>query len=397
MDTNREGDSWGQLLSDFGIEDAVQEQEDAFTPEEPKAESRAEGTENSTESSAPEEKKTVEKKSMFSRFPKINFFGTPPEVSLDSVIEGSKSPALGGKAFIDNTLEKMPISQERKDFQKKDRQEQDAVQEPNAWSAVASQIGMLASGGDSTATTEERPARRAVVSIFDDPVQESEEFRALKDLMGEQPRREEEPRRETFRDEESGSRRRRGRGHRNPQTEERGSKEVQGRGARYRPPIEVDDLPDADFEKSDFEIMDNDVPATPGRGRRGARYSGGGYSDSGRGVGRESAREEVSGEEWSEIDAALQSGRGTPAPRRGRHQRHDNPRHDNQRYDNPRHDKRQRQERRVEPAMNREPFDGGETPIVTIHGDTPSWDDAVGDIIAGNIARHRAHTGRGRR
>ena len=138
---NAEGDSWGQLLSDFGIEDnapdEIQLGEPAAVDKQPA---------ELPESAEPQEPK--EKKSVLSRFPKINFFGTPPEISLDAVIEGTKSPSICGKAFTDNKLEQMPVSQERIDRQKKRRPEKEVMDIPDAWTTVASQIDVLASGGD---------------------------------------------------------------------------------------------------------------------------------------------------------------------------------------------------------------------------------------------------------
>ena len=383
---NMGSDNWGQLLSDFGIED--QTPAEVTPPETPKVsepsgmpERSPKGTralpesapsaEIPGESSAPKEKKSI-----FSRFPKMNFFGAPPEVSLDSVIEGVKSPSLGGKAFTDNKMEKMPISQERTDRQKKNRRESEPVDEPadesNAWSAVASQINALASGGDLKPKTEKRPAKRSVSSMFDDPVPESEESRALKNLMGEQPNRR-GSRRDAFLEEESGSRQREERGRRKPQSEER--EEFRGRGSRYRPPVEVDDLPE-----SDFEPVEDETPRTQGRGRRGSRYPEKNYRD------REPIRDEAPQEEWSEVDAALQAGRNDfpqQGERGGRRQRYD---------------KRRGSGRMEESRMDREPLsDDEDSGVVAVHGNIPSWDDAIGGIIMDNISKHRGHSGRSRR
>jgi hypothetical protein len=371
---NTEGDSWGQLLSDFGIED--QRQEEPALSEEPKAvepDDFGAGLTDSKAETATESPKPKEKKSILSRFPKINFFGTPPDVSLDSVIEGTKSPSLGGKTFTDNKLEKMPVSQERTDRRKKGFQEKEAIKEPSAWSTVASQIDVLASGQDEKSKPGERPARRAVVSMFDEPVPESEEFRAAKNLMEEQPRRD-ESHREAFFEEEASSRQR-GRGRRSPEPEER---ETRGRGSRYKPPVEVDDLPEPDFEP-----VDDEPPRTRGRGRRGSRYDNGGYRE------REpiQIQDEVQQEEWSEVDVALQEGRG------GRQQRNDKRR------------RPERPERTARPVRDRESVsDDNDSGTVAFLGDVPSWDEAIGDIISGNISRHKSHSsserassGRGRR
>ena len=340
--THSEDDSWGQLLSDFGIEDHVQEEAASPEPTAPVDE----------ESSRPKEKKSI-----LSRFPKINFFGAPPAVSLDFVIEGAKSPSLGGKGFTDNKLEKMPVSQERTDRQKKDKREKEPG--ADAWSTVASQIDVLASGKEEKAELEDRPSRRVVTSIFDDPVPESEELRAVKNLMGDQPRREES---DAFFEEESDFRQR-GRNRRGSPPEER---ETRGRGSRYKSPVEVDDLPE-----SDFVPVDEEPPRARGRGRRGSKHDGGGYRD------REPIREEAPQEEWSEIDVALQTGRG------GRQQRNDQRRH---------------QQRAEKPVIDHERFsdeeDGG---VISVHGDVPSWNDAIGDIISGNITRHKGHSNHGRR
>ena len=384
---NAESDNWGQLLSDFGIED--QTPEDVTPPEIPRAiessgmpERSSQGArtlpkpvssgdsapEVSDESPAPKEKKSI-----FSRFPKMPFFGAPPEVSLDSVIEGVKSPSLGGKAFTDSKMEKMPVSQERAERHKKNRREEkESTDEPNAWSAVASQIDALVSGGDLKTKTKEQPAKRPVSSMFDDPVPESEESRALKNLMGEQPNRR-ETRRDAFLEEESNSRQR---GRRNPQSEER--EEFRGRGSRYRPPVEVDDLPE-----SDFEPVEDEMPKTRGRGRRGSRYPEGNYRD------RDSIREIAPQEEWSEVDAALQAGRND-SPRGDRDGRR-------QRYD-----KRRGAERMEESRMDREdrePLSEEDSGIAVVLGNIPSWDDAIGGIIMDNMSKHKghSHSGRGRR
>jgi len=331
-------DNWGQLLSDFGIEDK--------TPDEPVAPAETVESLDREAEVTDDLSKPRDKKSIFSRFPKINFFGAPPEVSLDSV-------SLGGKTFTDNKLEKMPLSQEWTD-----RQEKDAV-DSNTLSAVASQIDSLASG--------ERPAKRQASSMFDDPVPESEEFRVLKDIMGSPARRE-----ETHRDDlpEETDSWRRGRGGQTPQPKER---EIRGRGSRYKPPVEIDDLPE-----SDFEPVDDEMPRTPRRGHRGSRHAGSNYRD------REPIQDDVPQEEWSEVDAALQ-GRDESGRRGGGGRR-------------PRYDKRRGPERTERPVYDRESSDIEESGIVAVHGDVPSWDEAIGDIIAGNIVRHKNHSGsRGRR
>jgi len=362
---NTENDSWGQLLTDFGIEDK--------TPEEPiesveVSDSEAEVADESSESK--------EKKSIFSRFPKINFFGAPPEASLDSVIEGVKSPSLGGRTFTDNKLEKMPLSQERAD-----RPEKKVAADPDAFSAVASQIDALASREDAPTRSGERSAKRQVSSMFDDPIPESEEFRALKGIMGEPPppSREEpaygETRRDPFVEEETDTWQR-GRGRGRPKPQPREDREVRGRGARYRPPVEVDDLPETTFEP-----IDDEMPRARGRGRRGSRYAGDdNYRD------REPIQDDLPQEEWSEVDAALQ-GRSEPAQRGGRRQRYDSRRGP------------ERRERTERPAFDRdrEPSDMEESGIVSAHGNVPSWDEAIGDIITANIARHKSFSGKGRR
>ncbi|MDR0328964.1 MAG: hypothetical protein LBI05_11780, partial [Planctomycetaceae bacterium] len=138
---NAESDNWGQLLSDFGIEDKninneipdnvpppervsrPEKSKPAVEPELTGADNFGVGLVDFDRETTDESAKQKEKKSIFSRFPKMNFFGAPPEVSLDTVMEGVKSPSLGGKAFTDNKLEKMPLSHERTDRQQKNRQE----------------------------------------------------------------------------------------------------------------------------------------------------------------------------------------------------------------------------------------------------------------------------------
>ena len=371
---NTEGDNWGQLLSDFGIED--QTQEEAAVPEESiKSEPDDFGTgltdakmEISDEPSKPKEKKSI-----LSRFPKINnFFGVPPQVSLDSVIEGVKSPLLGGKTFTDNKLEKMPITQERRD-----QQEKNVAQSSEALSAVASQIDVLASGEATKAKPAERPSRRSSLSMFDDPIPESEEFRALKDLMGEQVGQEGQHK-TAFLEEEPNSRHR-GRGRRQSPPEDVAKREVgeRGRGSRYKSPVEVDDLAEPDFEPVDEMPVDRSRE----RGRRGSKYDGGSRNDRERGDRKR--EQNVPQEEWSEVDAALQARQDEPVQRGGRYQRDE------------RHDKRRRPERSERPAANRDVSDSEDGGIVAVHGDIPSWDDAIGDIVAGNIARHKGFSDRG--
>jgi len=383
---NTEGDSWGQLLSDFGIEDK--------TPQEAveTVEARDSGKVSVSDAEiADESSESKERKSIFSRFPKINFFGAPPEASVDSVIEDVKSPSLGGRAFTDNKLERMPLSQERAERQEKRVAASPGAASPDAFSAVASQIDALASREEAPTTSRERPAKRHVSSMFDDPIPESEEFRALKNIIGEPPRRDEpvrdETRRNAFHEDETDTWQR-SRGRPKPQPREdrevhresyrereevRG--EVRGRGTRYRPPVEVDDLPETNFEPID----DDDMPRTRGgRGRRGSRYAGDNYRD------REPIQDDLPQEEWSEVDAALQ-GRSEPVQRGGRRQRHDKRRGP------------ERPERQERPALDREHSDIEESGIVAVHGNVPSWDEAIGDIIASNIARHKSHSGRGRR
>jgi hypothetical protein len=373
---NTDSDSWGQLLSDFGIEDKKQ-RETAGQPEGSPAPTA------SNEEVGDDSAKPKEKKSMFSRFPKINFFGAPPEVSLDSVIEGTKSPTLGGKAFTDNKLEKMPLSHERTD-----RREKHSADIPDTLSVVASQIDTLASGRDTRAKSAERPSRRHVDSMFDDPVPESDEARALKNIMGKQSSPT-ETHRSAFLEEESDSRSR-GRGRRQHQPEEkREDRGGRGHHSRYKPPVEVDDLPETDFEPVD-ELPRDHEPQEHGRGRRGSRYAGGGHGGH-RDRGREPIHDDGTQEEWSEVDAALQQAdrgrRGEPRHRGGRQQ---------QRYDN-----RQRPERPEKP-IDRQPLEE-DGDVVMTHGSVPSWDEAVGDIVASNIARRKGsqsgggHSGRGRR
>jgi len=382
---NAESDSWGQLLSNFGIEDRIQEDttkseelktvEPAETVKQPKVSSKSTespefgaGLIDSEAEDTDESTQPRGKKSIFSRFPKINFFGAPPEVSLDSVIEGVKSPSLGGKAFTDNKLEKMPLSQEWTD-----RQGKNNVAEP-ALTAVASQIDVLASGRDTKAKPGDRPAKRNVSSMFDEPIPVSEEERALKDIMGEPPRREEsnreEIRRDAFLEDEADTWQHGGRGRQKPLPKE---KAVRGCGSRHRPSFEENN-----FVETDFEPVDDEAPQTRGRGRRGSRYAESNYRD------REPIQDDAPQEEWSEVDAALQAGRRSEPVQRERGARR------------PRYDKRQRPER-MEPAFDREASNIEDTDIVAVHGNVPSWDEAIGDIVAANIARHKSYSGRGRR
>ena len=417
MNENTDGDSWGQLLTDFGIEDGKTEDKKI---EESGGQLAAVGAELADAAEPPKQK---EKKTIFSRFPKINFFGTPPEVSLDSVIEGVKSPSLGGKAFADTKLEKMPLSDERTDRQEtrqenrqenrhgKSRHEKKPTGESHVWSTVASQIDTLASGKETTtpvtANQPEHTSKRRVVSMFDDPIPESDEARALKNLMEEQPQREGRHSRD-FLEEESDSRPR-GRGHRHssPRQPEPEEKEIRGRGSRFKPPVEADDFPEEDFEPIGEEPRE--------RGRRGSRSVGDTHRGRGRiheNVRRDDVRDDVHNdvheEEWSEVDAALQyadrgTGRGERTQRDGRRQRHDNrqydeQRSDDQRYDHQRYSSQQKPERREEPTLDRKSLDEEDNGMVMVHGSIPSWSETIGDIVLGNINRHKGSpAGKGRR
>ena len=408
MNKNTSEDSWGQLLSDFGIEDETSASPEPAPFEQARTRSAAPPDEQPdnfgaglVEPETADADTPKDKKSIFSRFPKINFFGAPPEVSLDSVIEGTKSPTLGGKTFTDNTLEEMPGSQERKDRKsQKQRRQADASggssTKPDAWSAVASQIGALAAGeeiasqersGEARTQPGERSRRRIAESMFDDPIPESEEARALKHLMGEQSH-----------SPAPHSSSRHGRGRRKPEdiglpntelsTREQDVRAERGRGTRYRAPVEVDDLPESDFEMMDDSPDDMRPSASSGRGRRGSQYDDGDYRDTRqrdtrqRDTGQRGQARYQEGfheEEWSEIDAALQAEnrppeRREPADRGGRRQRYD---------------------RRSD--IDRESLDSAgavDAGVIGAYGgDTSSWDDAIGDIISSNLARRGAHTG----
>ena len=357
---NTEGDNWGQLLSDYGIEDKTPEE----TVEPIEVAEQRGGSETEVVPGLAEQR---EKKPVFSRFPKVNFFGAPPDVSLDSAIEEVKSPSLGGKAFTDNKLEKVPLSQEWE--ARREKHEKSAIADPDALLTVASQIDALASGKNAQIQSEERPAKRRVASMFDDPVLESEEERALKNIMGEASRRE-EPRKDTLRSDEADSWQR-GRGRQKPPPKE--SEVRGGRGSRYRPPVEENDLPE-----SIFEPVDDDVPKIRGRGGRGSKYAETDYRDR----EREPIRDDAPQEEWSEVDAALQAGRNEPAQRGSRR---------------PRFDKRRGLERSERSTFDRDPVDLDDSAIVSVHGNVPSWDEAIGDIVTANIARHKSYSGKGRR
>jgi hypothetical protein len=139
-----------------------------------------------------------------------------------------------------------------------------------------------------------------------------------------------------------------------------------GRGSRYRQPVktEIDDVSEENFE---FEPVD-DVPDNRTRSRR-----------------RE--QNEVPQEEWSEVDAVLQ---GETGQRGGRRQRFD---------------KRQRPPKHEEKPKFNEDIAEEDSGMMTAHQNIPSWDDAVGDLISGNVARHKnsprqgnsPHQGKGRR
>jgi len=81
----------------------------------------------------------------------------------------------------------------------------------------------------------------------------------------------------------------------------------------------------------------------------------------------------------------LQAGQNEPVHRGGRRQRYD----------------KQRGPERTEQrpaAFDRGPSDAEENNVITAQWNVPSWDEAVGDIIAANITRHKnAPSGRGRR
>jgi len=184
-----------------------------------------------------------------------------------------------------------------------------------------------------------------------------------------------ETRKESFHEEGTDTRQRdaqqRGRGRQNLQLEQ---KNVRGRDPRYRKSNDEDVLP-----VSDFEPMDDAMPSTRERGRRGSRYSEDSYRD------RERMQsDDLPQEEWSEVDVALQAGQG------GRRQRSESRRSDDQ-YNG----RRRRPERIEEPVRDRASSDMDSGSFVAVHGNIPSWEEAVSDIIIGNIARHKSHSGVG--
>ena len=396
---NREEDRWGQMLSDFGIEDQIPVEEEpsaegsgnparvgtrtsgldesgvsnrlpTASSEEQTESGRLEGTDSKTEA-AEESSRTKERKTILSRFPKINsFFGVPPQVSLDSVMEGAKSPSLGGKTFTDNKMEKMPFSQ--------DRQDRNVVKRPDALSEVASQIDVLASRSETKTRSEERSAKRHVSSMFEDPVHESEEARALKNLMEEQSHSDKKRR---FLEEEKDSQRRGQRQYPTEEGEGRGRRqrqystdEARGRGSRSRLPVEEDDFSETDFESVDDKPVDDNRTTSRERGRRSSRYAETGPRTP------EHVRGDTPQEEWSEIDAALQA-------------KNEQPRYRSQRQERVRHDKRRKPDWTEMPAAEREDSEVEDGGVVSAHGDVPSWEEAISGILSGNITRHSGASG----
>ena len=560
---NTEGDNWGQLLSEFGIEHVPQgevqprgaldnhsaldnhgapdhasapdhvRQDDERRPGNSSSQDRtrqeslhsrsASGlaemddssgfglglldspsdtrpTASTSEDSSDPDDRPKEKKSIFSRFPKINFFGASPQVLLDSDLDQPKS-------FTDNKLETMPISQELPHRQRKERQDAQRhtdsrripadEQQPDAWSAVASQIGVIARRDEvtdadvgpspersndrqsdtrqsDTRQSEKRGSRRVISSMFDDPIPESDEVRTLKNMMGTPPEtagrdavpsrsghsRGRDIPRDAFHDSESEPREfdSRGRGrrmtraeyHSEDDTNERTGAEERagrGRGARYRPSIDSKQSPggrvdgrvdrnidvgivESDFVGADFEMIEErgDRPTGPrGRGRRGGQYDRTDYQEQRYSQNREQREEHQ--EEWSEVDVALQAGSGGHPVRTGRRQ-YDKPHQNKSRYDRSRGTERIDRDSVEERILSERPIgsrslnsrddnrdngnldngnrdmggrdaDDDMTPsVVAFHGDVPSWDDAVGGIISGNMTKHRTtpgHSGRGRR
>ncbi|MDR0521022.1 MAG: hypothetical protein LBH00_04105 [Planctomycetaceae bacterium] len=364
-------DNWSQLLSDFGIQENPSDTKSETKPVKETApdkrrKARAEETRQTVPSeeavpvpqeTAGEDSGTKEKRSFFSRFPKISFFGVPPQPSSDSVAEGSPP-----NSFTGSKLEKMPVDLPHKEKSegKGGKYAAQKGKKADPYAVVAAQIDTLADA--------EYPSRRSVPSMFDEPTPEPEEMRNLKNLIGEQP--DEDDRADSGVDEEfrqnRGHRRGRGQGYLEGSA-------PRGRGSRY-PSADsraADSCGEETVENYEFEPVladDDDFPdSRPPRSRRGTRYSGN---------RREEplpmpAENDLPQEEWSEVDEALQASHARSS-RRPRYERPARP-------------------PRTESAVAEDAAENEDTSGEIVHRNIPSWEEAVDELIAGNITRHKSH------
>ncbi|GHT10425.1 hypothetical protein FACS1894170_02500 [Planctomycetales bacterium] len=272
-------DNWSNLLNDFGIEDAAKQDNaeqavsvDAHTGT-TGVETVAEITNSATvtTTSSVEEvvpPKSKERKSIFSRFPKINIFGLPPKDQIDAITNAGKSPSLAGKSFTGGTIEKTQGIVRRQETENRrpeagDRKPEEQAtsgrgrgkrheadlpatrstqQQDSALPSIVSQLDTIASG--------EKPGRgrhrQPPVSLFEEPAPESDEYKALKNIFDDPAEKSRNPRR--------------GEGRREYQQEDRYSKR--------QPIVVVDDvtLEDEWQEVDDEPVVVEERP----RNRRGS-------------------------------------------------------------------------------------------------------------------------------
>jgi hypothetical protein len=394
-------DNWSQLLDDFGIDAPVENQvvhqeqvevpapvkpvaEVVSSPVRPAAPSRTgfgsgviedvpspkvtpvrEEEPQRQKPQRQEQQEPQKKKSFFGRFPKINLFGgAAAKEPLDAGAENVKVSSVSGKSFTSNKLEKVPTS-------RKPRQEEPEPPKPTAmataesdpWSVLASQVDTLAEEkpqekhqrgqqreqqreyGHHSSRRNNRNDRvdyrqsRQPVSIFDEPIPESEESLALKKLIGEQPKVVVEDiveeRRISYIDDEVSLPAKRGRGR------GRDEKPQRRRGSSYDAPEPVaEDLREESRE--------------PQRGRRDSRFAN---------------AEPAYSEDRSE--------RGSRPRRESRFEHKSKP-----------------VPRIAENAYEQDTMQDTEE---LLHRNIPSWDDAVGFLIENNIARHANSPGNSQR
>ncbi len=369
-----------------------------------------------------EQSSRTEKKSFLARFPKINFFGSSTKETLDAVVEGVKAPSLSGKSFTSSTLEKVPGSTERAIRRSQPAQAdpetlmKDPVArsentsgkkptesaQPDPWSQIASQVGALTGEpqGSKTANAEKKPSsrpsqrdnaeqgrgRKRPPSMFEEPIRESEESLALKNMIGngETPSYEEEERRlqsmfvdsRENRSEESVAREPRDRKPREEERGDRGQRSTDRRGrSEKQGRREYRQTPAPAEEQSSEMPKENRSEEPRVRGRRGSRYAEDPQKQSSPIVPPVSqpAAQTDAYDEPSSWDVESES----KPVERGRRRR-------GRRSDKPVQEQRQ--------SMDPQAFDEDDSPAPAmdfsqLHKKMPSWDEAIGAIVDGNIAR----------
>ncbi|MDR3233239.1 MAG: hypothetical protein LBT46_06195 [Planctomycetaceae bacterium] len=448
--SDTESDNWSSLLDEFGIDEpAVMREKE--TPESAVSEKVA-VLSNCAVAAVAEDNTAIahtaspdvpvnpkERKSIFSRFPKINLFGTLPKESLDAIAGGGKAALPGGKSFTGHTIEKaqgVVLREERKEEPvgnpracgNKEHRDEDALP------AIVSQLDAFASAENLPAETAgSRRSRRQPVSMFEEPVPKAEDYEAAQKFFGE-PTGQRRNRTDFEEAKEESSGRGRGRSNRNTQAfeEESFDKPARERGGRRLPVID-DVTIDEEWQEVDegrkltesprrcegtFQSRERSSSVANNAAARGAapkRYGNAVRHDIDDAPAFGAANAPTRDNRSREHGTREYVGRertATPAPYTNEYTAREpvirereeystkeegKPQTDHQRQrggrgrkiEESRQDYPQPVRREYEPQYEQENAAEESSEQVQLHRNIPGWDDAVGDIVAGNIARHR--------